>query len=88
MGVNPVTSILSVSAAETARPQVGRPSASLDTSSRLLRNLLPVLGAPAYLVLNWKLRRALARPYFLRSTTRGSRVRNPACLIAVRSAGS
>jgi hypothetical protein len=24
---------------------------------------------------NWKLLRALARPYFLRSTTRGSRVR-------------
>jgi hypothetical protein len=29
---------------------------------------------------NWKLRRALARPYFLRSTVRLSRVRKPACL--------
>jgi hypothetical protein len=28
---------------------------------------------------NWKLRRALARPYFLRSTTRESRVRKPPC---------
>jgi hypothetical protein len=37
---------------------------------------------------NWKLRRALARPYFLRSTTRGSRVRKPAALTALRSAGS
>ena len=34
------------------------------------------------------LRRALARPYFLRSTARLSRVRKPACFTAVRSAGS
>src|SRR5690606_25051698 len=37
---------------------------------------------------NWKLRRALARPYFLRSTTRGSRVRKPAALSAGRTCGS
>ncbi len=37
---------------------------------------------------NWKLRRALARPYFLRSTTRLSRVRNPPCFSSARSAGS
>src|SRR5258705_1449690 len=37
---------------------------------------------------NWKLRRALALPYFLRSTTRGSRVRNPPRLSAPRRSGS
>ncbi len=37
---------------------------------------------------NWKLRRALARPYFLRSTARGSRVRKPAAFTGARSAGS
>src|SRR5262249_11730024 len=37
---------------------------------------------------NWKLRRALARPYFLRSTTRGSRVRKPPRLSAPRRSGS
>src|SRR3954447_21778845 len=37
---------------------------------------------------NWKLRRALARPYFLRSTVRLSRVRKPARLTGVRRIGS
>ncbi len=37
---------------------------------------------------NWKLRRALARPYFLRSTTRLSRVRKPPFLSGERSSGS
>src|SRR5215203_1503929 len=37
---------------------------------------------------NWKLRRALALPYFLRSTTRGSRVRKPPDLSSGRKAGS
>src|SRR5690606_8037830 len=37
---------------------------------------------------NWKERRALARPYFLRSTTRLSRVRNPPFLSTPRSSGS
>ena len=37
---------------------------------------------------NWKLFLALARPYFLRSTTRLSRVRNPAALSAGRWEGS
>ena len=37
---------------------------------------------------NWKLRRALRRPYFLRSTTRGSRVRKPWPFRVLRSAGS
>ena len=37
---------------------------------------------------NWKLRRALARPYFLRSTARLSRVRNPTCFSTGRSFGS
>ena len=37
---------------------------------------------------NWKLRRALARPYFLRSTTRLSRVRKPCGLSAARRPGS
>lgn len=37
---------------------------------------------------NWNERRALARPYFLRSTTRESRVRKPARLSVERSSGS
>ena len=37
---------------------------------------------------NWKLRRALRLPYFLRSTTRASRVRKPAAFSAGRSSGS
>ena len=37
---------------------------------------------------NWKLLRALALPYFLRSTTRLSRVRKPAALSAPRRPGS
>ena len=37
---------------------------------------------------NWKLRRALRLPYFLRSTTRLSRVRNPAALSDGRKLGS
>ena len=42
----------------------------------------------AYRLLNWKLRRAFALPYFLRSTTRLSRVRNPAVLRIGRKSGS
>src|ERR1043166_5620743 len=37
---------------------------------------------------NWNERRALARPYFLRSTTRLSRVRKPPRLSTERSSGS
>src|SRR5712692_1759134 len=37
---------------------------------------------------NWNERRALALPYFLRSTTRGSRVRKPPRLSAPRRSGS
>src|SRR3546814_20736727 len=37
---------------------------------------------------NWKLLRALARPYFLRSTVRLSRVRKPSFFTALRRAGS
>jgi len=37
---------------------------------------------------NWKDLRALARPYFLRSTTRLSRVRKPCGFRTGRSAGS
>src|SRR5580693_7988697 len=37
---------------------------------------------------NWKLRRALALPYFLRSTTRESRVTKPPRLRTLRSSGS
>ena len=37
---------------------------------------------------NWNERRALARPYFLRSTTRGSRVRKPPRLSTLRRSGS
>lgn len=37
---------------------------------------------------NWKLRRAFALPYFLRSTTRLSRVRKPAAFSGERRLGS
>ena len=37
---------------------------------------------------NWKDRRALALPYFLRSTTRESRVRKPPFFSTPRSSGS
>jgi len=37
---------------------------------------------------NWKLRRAFARPYFFRSTTRESRVRNPPFFRTPRNSGS
>ena len=37
---------------------------------------------------NWNDRRALALPYFLRSTTRESRVRKPAAFSGARSDGS
>ena len=37
---------------------------------------------------NWKLRRAFARPYFLRSTTRESRVRKPPLFSTGRRPGS
>ncbi len=37
---------------------------------------------------NWKLFRAFALPYFLRSTTRLSRVRKPAAFSAARRPGS
>jgi hypothetical protein len=37
---------------------------------------------------NWKLRRALRLPYFLRSTTRESRVRKPSFFKDARSSGS
>ena len=37
---------------------------------------------------NWKRARAPARPYFLRSTTRLSRVRKPAAFMAPRRGGS
>src|SRR5205085_2788562 len=41
-----------------------------------------------YLFENWNERRAFAFPYFLRSTTRGSRVRNPPRFNAPRRSGS
>src|SRR5260370_28912620 len=41
-----------------------------------------------YRLENWKLRRALALPYFLRSTTRLSRVRKPPCFKTGPSPGS
>jgi hypothetical protein len=37
---------------------------------------------------NWNERRAFARPYFLRSTTRESRVRKPPFFRTLRSSGS
>jgi hypothetical protein len=63
-----------------------RPAAiTLHAASAALRADFAAFG---YRLLNWKLRRALARPYFLRSTTRLSRVRKPARFTVVRNAGS
>jgi len=45
-------------------------------------------GPGYYRFENWKLRRAFALPYFLRSTTRGSRVRKPPRLSTARKSGS
>src|SRR5580693_5873316 len=45
-------------------------------------------GLQNYRFENWKLRRALALPYFLRSTTRESRVTKPPRLSTLRSSGS
>ncbi len=49
---------------------------------------LKPLKTNAYRLLNWKLLRALALPYFLRSTVRESRVRKPATLRMARRSGS
>ena len=59
------------------RVSATRPAPSMDAAAR--RN---------YRLLNWKLRRALALPYFLRSTTRESRVRKPATFRMPRRSGS
>ena len=61
-----------------------RAGAALELAAytRLLGLDLLVADTPA------KLRRALALPYFLRSTVRLSRVRKPAALIEARSTGS
>ncbi len=45
-------------------------------------------AAPDQRLENWKLRRAFALPYFLRSTTRASRVRKPPCFRIGRNSGS
>src|SRR5262249_27132710 len=66
------------------------PTASL----RIPRRPCPRQGKPpaangaAQRLENWNERRALARPYFLRSTTRGSRVRKPPRLSTARRSGS
>src|SRR5258708_17416317 len=46
------------------------------------------IGAPSHRFENWNDRRALALPYFLRSTTRLSRVRKPPRLRTLRNSGS
>src|SRR4029077_1784675 len=46
------------------------------------------IGAPSHRFENWNDRRALALPYFLRSTTRLSRVRKPPRLRTPRNSGS
>ena len=62
-----------------------RTSAPGDPS---LKTLLGTVQPSRQRFENWKLRRALRFPYFLRSTTRLSRVRNPAAFKAGRSEGS
>jgi hypothetical protein len=60
--------------------------------ARLVENVCPSVETGGQTVdqrlLNWKLRRAFMRPYFLRSTTRGSRVRKPATFRMPRRSGS
>jgi len=53
-----------------------------------LATFSPAPGNLAQRLENWNERRALALPYFLRSTTRGSRVRKPPRLSTPRRSGS
>src|SRR5258707_15714701 len=79
----------------------GSDNAAARAAAREHRNphagvfLMSCRGAPEararnddYRFENWKLLRALALPYFLRSTTRGSRVTKPPRLSTLRSSGS
>ena len=67
------------------RSRYSRCNAKRAAEAALLNSQIP---KPAYRFENWKLRRAFFLPYFLRSTTRGSRVRKPSFLSAGRSSGS
>ena len=55
---------------------------------RLAEPLAISSAAPPQRFENWKLRRAFILPYFLRSTTRLSRVRKPPFLSTGRNSGS
>jgi hypothetical protein len=56
--------------------------------ARPVLQAMRALVGPRQRLENWKLRRAFMRPYFLRSTTRLSRVRKPPFLSTGRSSGS
>ena len=69
--------------------QSGRARFAIDEHRRPIgHETPPLLRALRYRLLNWKLRRALALPYFFRSTTRESRVRKPAAFRIARRSGS
>src|SRR5215472_11660972 len=78
------------------RPAHPKPGADAEEGRRAplsviaaSRGFAPALaGEPPQRLENWNERRAFARPYFLRSTTRGSRVRNPPRLSTLRKSGS
>ena len=83
-GIDPPRWRQPVNAARRAVPTVTRP----PKRERAHRGALSIRCDTPQRLENWKLRRALARPYFLRSTTRLSRVRKPAALSGPRRAGS
>ena len=73
-----------------ADTKAGRPRLAVDEDLRDHGRLSEAsrIRPPGQRLENWKLRRALALPYFLRSTTRLSRVRNPCGLRTARRPGS
>ncbi len=81
-------------------PLLGSPLVQRVSNSQNLKTHAPThqkarhMGGPSRIMWsdqrleNWKLLRAFGLPYFLRSTTRLSRVRNPAAFSAGRNVGS
>ena len=71
-----------------ASPSMNTASALAYADGQAATSSRPHDRPTAQRLLNWKLRRALALPYFLRSTTRESRVRKPATFRMPRRSGS
>ena len=92
-----VDDVDSVSLAEDVRPHLWVPAFRLVTKvgsglQQLFhcngRQASPIRDQDTYRLLNWNLFRAPARPYFLRSLIRASRVSRPAFFRCGRSSGS